>query len=77
MVLEIIIIKYSCILKTRSRNTNPEPQPADSASFGEKMQSCSALCIWNNIHSLPFLIYSLNTCLRRNYLNLNFENGLF
>ena len=26
-VLEIIIIKFSCILKTMSRNTFPEPQP--------------------------------------------------
>ena len=31
MVLEIIIIKFSCIFKTMSRNTIPEPQP-DSAS---------------------------------------------
>ena len=32
MVLEIIIIKFSCILKMMSRNTFPEPQP-DSASY--------------------------------------------
>ena len=32
MVLEIIIIKFSCISKTMSRNTIPEPQP-DSASY--------------------------------------------
>ena len=32
MVLEINIIKLSCILKTMSRNTIPEPQP-DSASY--------------------------------------------
>ena len=32
MVLEIIIIKFSCILKIMSRNTFPEPQP-DSASY--------------------------------------------
>ena len=32
MVLEIIIIKFSFILKTMSRNTIPEPQP-DSASY--------------------------------------------
>ena len=32
MVLEIIIIKFSCILKTMFRNTIPEPQP-DSASY--------------------------------------------
>ena len=32
MVLEIITCKYSCILKFRSRNTFPEPQP-DSASY--------------------------------------------
>ena len=32
MVLEITIIKFSCILKTMSRNTIPEPQP-DSASY--------------------------------------------
>ena len=31
MVLEIIIIEFSCILKTMSINTIPEPQP-DSAS---------------------------------------------
>ena len=31
MVLEIIIIKFSCILKTMSKITFPEPQP-DSAS---------------------------------------------
>ena len=31
MLLEIIIIKFSCILKMMSRNTFPEPQP-DSAS---------------------------------------------
>ena len=31
-VLEIIIIKFCCILKTLSRNTIPEPQP-DSASY--------------------------------------------
>ena len=34
MVLEIIIIKFSCILKLMSRNTFPEPQP-DSASYGD------------------------------------------
>ena len=32
MVLEIIINKFSCILKMMSRNTFPEPQ-ADSASY--------------------------------------------
>ena len=32
MVLEIIIIKFSCILKIMSRNTFPKPQP-DSASY--------------------------------------------
>ena len=32
MVLEIIIIKFSCILQMMSRNTFPEPQP-DSASY--------------------------------------------
>ena len=32
MVLEIIIIKLSCILKMMSRNTFPEPQP-DSALY--------------------------------------------
>ena len=32
MVLEIIIIKFSCILKMMSKNTFPEPQP-DSASY--------------------------------------------
>ena len=32
MVLEIIIIKFSCILKRISRNTFPEPQP-DSVSY--------------------------------------------
>ena len=32
MQLEIIISKFSCILKTMSRNNFPEPQP-DSASF--------------------------------------------
>ena len=32
MVLEMIIIKFSCILKTMFRNTIPEPQP-DSASY--------------------------------------------
>ena len=32
MVLEIIIIKFSCILKIMFRNTIPEPQP-DSASY--------------------------------------------
>ena len=32
MVLEIIIIKFSSILKIMSRNTFPEPQP-DSASY--------------------------------------------
>ena len=32
MVLEIIIIKLSCILKIMSRSTFPEPQP-DSASY--------------------------------------------
>ena len=32
MVLEIIIFKFSCILKIMSRNTFPEPQP-DSASY--------------------------------------------
>ena len=32
MELEIIIIKFSCILKMMSRNTFPEPQP-DIASF--------------------------------------------
>ena len=31
MVLQIIIIKFSYILKTMSRNTFPDPQP-DSAS---------------------------------------------
>ena len=31
MVLEIIIIEFSCILIMMSRNTFPEPQP-DSAS---------------------------------------------
>ena len=33
MVLQIIFIKFSCILKTMSRNTFPDPQP-DSASYG-------------------------------------------
>ena len=32
MVLEIVIIKFSCILKMMSRNTFPEPQP-DIASY--------------------------------------------
>ena len=32
MVLEIIIIKFSCISIMMSRNTFPEPQP-DSASY--------------------------------------------
>ena len=32
MVLELIVIKFSCILKTMSRNTFPEPQP-DSAPY--------------------------------------------
>ena len=32
MVLEIIIFKFSCILKIMSRNTFPESQP-DSASY--------------------------------------------
>ena len=32
MVLEIIISKFSCILKMMSRNTFPAPQP-DSASY--------------------------------------------
>ena len=32
MVLEIIIVRFSCILKIMSRNTFPEPQP-DSASY--------------------------------------------
>ena len=32
MVLEMIIIKFSCILKTMFRNTIPEPQP-DSAYY--------------------------------------------
>ena len=32
MVLEIIISKFSCILKMMSKNTFPEPQP-DSASY--------------------------------------------
>ena len=32
MVLEIIIIKFSCIWKMMSRNTFPEPQP-DSDSY--------------------------------------------
>ena len=32
MELEIIIIKFSCIIKRISRNTFPEPQP-DSASY--------------------------------------------
>ena len=30
MVLEIIIMKFSCILKKMSRNTFPEPQPDSS-----------------------------------------------
>ena len=32
MAFEIIIIKFSCILKIMSRNTFSEPQP-DSASY--------------------------------------------
>ena len=32
MVLEIIILKFSCFWKIMSRNTFPEPQP-DSAAF--------------------------------------------
>ena len=45
MVLEIIIIKFSCILKVMSRNTFPEPQP-DSASYTKKkyMWSWSRIC---------------------------------
>ena len=38
MVLEIIIIKFSCILKMMSRNTFPEPQP-DSASYIRKFST--------------------------------------
>ena len=37
MVLEIIIIQFSCILKTMSRNTILEPQP-DSASHKAEME---------------------------------------
>ena len=35
MVLEIIITKFSCVLKIMSRNNFPEPQP-DSASYADK-----------------------------------------
>ena len=31
MVLEIIIIKFSCILKMMCRNTFPEPQPVGAS----------------------------------------------
>ena len=34
MVLEIIIIKFCCILKIMSRNTFPEPQPDSASSMG-------------------------------------------
>ena len=36
MVLQIIVIKFSCILNTMSRNTFPDPQP-DSASCIEML----------------------------------------
>ena len=39
IVLEIIVSKYSCILKRMSRNTFPEPQP-DSASY-------ATLVVWS------------------------------
>ena len=45
MVLEIIIIKFSCILQIMSRNTFPEPQP-DSASY-----------TLNNVHANSLLDY--------------------
>ena len=45
MVLETIIIKFSGILKIKSRNTFPEPQP-DSASYMIKTKAADSLVIF-------------------------------
>ena len=41
MVLEIIIYKYSCILKTMFRNTFPEPQPDSASCFRDIVMTLS------------------------------------
>ena len=62
MVLEIIIIKFSCILKMMSRNTFPEPQP-DSASYQDwRYESLdSSLNIMTQVSKvlIPVLIFNI------------------
>ena len=60
MVLEIIIIKFSCILITMSRNTFPEPQP-DSASYTVRFRT--QLGIYGQIYPFAFRS-SLGLCPR-------------
>ena len=61
MVLEIIIIKFSCIFKMMSRNTFPEPQP-DSASYSVYLHSQGTMEILreflesSTIHSLLLIL---------------------
>ena len=48
MVLQIIISKFSCILKMMSRNTFPEPQP-DSASYTKQCSGWPDGKVWPSI----------------------------
>ena len=57
MVLEIIIIKFSCILKMMSRNTFPEPQP-DSASYVGALFNAFSKCLSICFHYLYIKIFT-------------------